>query len=557
MKMEVAMRWKALVLTLLSVLLVLAPRPARAFCGFYVSGGDTSLFNNATMVVMMRDGQRTVLAMQNNYQGPPSNFAMVVPVPVVLQQDNVKTLPREVFKHVDQLAAPRLVEYWEQDPCAPPPPPFGGAPLPMSAPRAAAHAAPADLGVTIEAQFTVGEYQIVILSARDSTGLDTWLKQENYKIPDGAEPVLRPYVQSGMKFFVAKIDVSKVKFDGNQAMLSPLRFHYDTDTFTLPIRLGLLNSGGTQDLIVHILAKGQRYEVSNYANVTIPTNLDVAERARGEFGPFYAALFDRTLEKNPRSVVTEYSWDAGSCDPCPTPALSFNELATLGADVLPSTPSSSAPPLPGNGPRPSPNRGALPRRVPMGWGGGFVLTRLHVRYGKESLGEDLVFRAAPPIQGGRESMGADGKLESGAKPAGMNNFQGRYAVRHPWSGPIACASPRRGVWGGPPPSETGYKPQSAMDLAFVPRGGIQLASFVQTPIPELGLPLPELPPPISNPPSPVDTSSPGTPPAPQGSAPPPSSNCAACTVGRSGPGGFGMPLALALFGAAFIRRRRS
>src|SRR3954471_19249043 len=97
-----------------------APRRAEAFCGFYVGGADAKLFNNATMVVLMRDGLRTVLAMQNNYQGPPKAFAMVVPVPVVLQKENVKTLPREVFDHIDQLAAPRLVEYWEQDPCAPP-----------------------------------------------------------------------------------------------------------------------------------------------------------------------------------------------------------------------------------------------------------------------------------------------------------------------------------------------------------------------------------------------------------------------------------------------------
>src|SRR5436305_15250673 len=84
------------------------------FCGFYVSGADGSLFNNATQVVLMRDGTRTVLSMQNNYQGPPQNFAMVVPVPVVLQKENVKTLPRGVFSHIDHLAAPRLVEYWEQ-----------------------------------------------------------------------------------------------------------------------------------------------------------------------------------------------------------------------------------------------------------------------------------------------------------------------------------------------------------------------------------------------------------------------------------------------------------
>src|SRR5688572_27736712 len=90
---------------------------ASAFCGFYVAGADAKLYNNATLVVLFRDGTKTVLSMQNNYQGPPQNFAMVVPVPVVLQKENVKTLPREVFGRVEQLTAPRLVEYWEQDPC--------------------------------------------------------------------------------------------------------------------------------------------------------------------------------------------------------------------------------------------------------------------------------------------------------------------------------------------------------------------------------------------------------------------------------------------------------
>ena len=96
---------------------------AAAFCGFYVAGADAKLFNNATQVVLMRDGTRTVLSMQNNYQGPPENFAMVVPVPVVLQKENVKTLPADIFARVDRLSAPRLVEYWEQDPCRPMYPP--------------------------------------------------------------------------------------------------------------------------------------------------------------------------------------------------------------------------------------------------------------------------------------------------------------------------------------------------------------------------------------------------------------------------------------------------
>ena len=320
----------------------------------------------------------------------------------------------------------------------------------------------ADLGVKIEAQFTVGEYQIVILSAKDSGGLDTWLHREGYNIPEGGEPYFRPYVASGSKFFVAKVDVTKVKMENGLAILSPLRFHYDSDEFKLPVRLGLINSSGTQDLIIHILGRG-RYEVANYPNVMIPTNLDVSEAASEKFGTFYTTLFDRTVEKNPKAVVTEYAWEPTSCDPCPGPAMNLGDLSTFGADVS-------------------------SRRDTANSGGQFVLTRLHLRYTKESLGEDIAFRSAPPIVGGREMTSADGKLEHGAVPSSYNNFQARYAIRHGWAGPIECKEPHRGVWGGKPGTNRydSPPPKAAQKLGLAPHVKTELASFVKQDIPEIG-----------------------------------------------------------------------
>jgi uncharacterized protein (TIGR03382 family) len=579
-------------------MLAFAPA-AQAFCGFYVSGADNKLFADATQVVLMREGMRTVLSMQNDYKGPPEKFALVIPVPVVLAKENVKVLPAAVFDKVDKLGAPRLVEYWEQDPC--PPEGLGlsglgeggggfGSGIGLGGVGTLGHGA--GLGVKVEAKFDVGEYEVVVLSAKDASGLDTWLKQEKYAIPDGAEPFFKPYIASGMKFFVAKVDVSKVKFEDGRATLSPLRFHYDSDKFTLPVRLGLINSAGKQDLIVNIVAKGQRYEAANYPNVFIPTNLDVAEGAKGQFGAFYASLFDKVQGKTPNAVVTEYSWDAGTCDPCPGPTLDGNDLATLGADVLPngtdglsagsSGPSSSVrqgtvtvqgklppevvqrivrqqwgrfrlcydnglktnPTLAGsfevkatidetgavskagvgtgtmtdgvvracvvrafkqaNFPKPeggtvdvsygfnfSPN-GPAPQRLgglggmgAMGFATPYVLTRLHVRYDRASMGEDLVFRAAPPVVGGREVRN-NKTIEQGAVPSSINNFQGRYAIRHPWTGPMTCKEPRRGVWGPPPQGTPQPTPMPAQKLAFVRRDA-PLGSFLTSALPELAV----------------------------------------------------------------------
>jgi MYXO-CTERM domain-containing protein len=118
---------------------------------------------------------------------------------------------------------------------------------------------------------------------------------------------------------------------------------------------------------------------------------------------------------------------------------------------------------------------------------GFVLTRLHARYDKNSVKNDLVFKEAPAIVGGRERRGADGKLENGSSKASRNNFQARYAIRHEWTGPIECKNPVRGRWGGPPSQGGGPKLEPALNLAFAPRGKLKLARMVRQSVPEVGV----------------------------------------------------------------------
>jgi hypothetical protein len=450
---------------------VALPAAAHAFCGFYVSGSSEQLTNKATRVAMMRDGTRTVLSMSNDYDGPAQDFAMVVPVPVVLQQENVRTLPHDIFTHLEALTAPRLVEYWEQDPCRFQPPPgamaYGGAfPLP---PPPSVHMPAPSRGVRIEAQFTVGEYEVVVLSATQSTGLELWLRENRYNIPAGAAAYLAPYVREQWKFFVARVDIERAqRRAGGGARLSPLRFHYDAPDFRLPVRLGLLNATGAQDLLVYILHPGSRFEVANYRNAFIPTNLDVAESARGTFGELYARLFDYTLDQaGGRAVVTEYAWSTSSCDPCPTPPLDPSDLTILGADVLRQG-------------RPGVDRSNSVYNM--------TVTRLHTRYDRATLTEDLIFREAAPVLGGREWYTDDrGLPEQGARTSRFdgNQFQARYAIRHPWTGPVTCSYPRRGVWGGPTNGSAAPPPDAARDLAEVPRGRVELARAIRSPIPPI------------------------------------------------------------------------
>ena len=226
---------------------------------------------------------KTVISLMNDYQGEPSEFALVVPVPVVLQKGQVHIGDRELFQKIDAYSSPRLVEYYDPDPCQMMMRDRWRAARsrwrPVLAPAAPSPAEAKALGVTVEAEYTVGEYDIVILSAKESSGLETWLQQNGYKIPLGADRALEPYIRSDMKFFVAKVNLTEHKRTG-LTYLRPLQFAFESPKFMLPIRLGMINSQGPQDLVVYMLTQNGRVETTNYRTVKLPTGMDIPEYVR-------------------------------------------------------------------------------------------------------------------------------------------------------------------------------------------------------------------------------------------------------------------------------------
>ena len=102
----------------LAAALLACATQAQAFCGFYVGKADAGLFNEASQVILVRDGHRTVISMLNDYKGELDEFALVVPVPEVLQRGQINVGDRRIFERIDGFSAPRLAEYHDDDPCA-------------------------------------------------------------------------------------------------------------------------------------------------------------------------------------------------------------------------------------------------------------------------------------------------------------------------------------------------------------------------------------------------------------------------------------------------------
>ena len=240
-------------------------------------------------------------------------------------------------------------------------------------------------------------------------------------MPDGAEPALAGYLAAGMKFFLARVnleDQSKLGF----SYLRPLQLAFESGDFMLPIRLGMLNAAGPQELFVFLLTRQGRVEAANYRTLAMPTDVEVPLFVESGFGPFYTAMFDAAVAReNMQAVFLEYAWDMSWCDPCAADPLAFDELRELGAfwilDQL----------------QPQPRSVVSPE---------VFVTRLHLRYDDAHFTDDLHFRES----------------------SDRSNFQGRYVLRHPWRGEARCEAARDYLRGLPKQFE-----QQAQNLARLTR----------------------------------------------------------------------------------------
>jgi hypothetical protein len=162
----------------------------------------------------------------------------------------------------------------------------------------------------------------------------------------------------------------------------------------LPIRLGMVNAEGAQDLLIYVLTPSGQVEVTNYRTVQVPSNLDLPVFVKDEFADMYRAMFDTAYIREGRNVAfMEYAWDMSWCDPCAANPLTTEELRQAGVFWASTS-----------------TRGASE----------VFITRLHVRYTRDKFPEDLAFKATNNRQ----------------------NFQGRYVLRHPFTGEATCPAGR-------------------------------------------------------------------------------------------------------------------
>lgn len=380
-KVKIKQKHLYLFLTIFIGILSLNTRNVLAFCGFFVAKVDAEMFNNRSEVAIAHQGDRTTYSLAFDYKGDPEEFALVLPVPVVLKKEDVRVIPDNLFQRLNDFTAPRLVRYDASQQFRRNGPVLTDNALPESAP------------VRVIERFSVGEYDVVILSATESNALESWLRENQYQLPGGSARYLQPYIDKNLFFFVVKVYLEAQQRLGFKD-LRPLQFTVaNADNIMLPFQLGKINSEGTQSIIVYFLSMYGRAEASNYTNVMIPSNFAVPQEIEPRFGEFYKDLLASTIKATGReTVVTEYAWDTASCDPCSSEPLNPEELKELGIS-----------------------------------GDRAFITRLHLQYAKDTYNRDLEFR----ITGDRRTHQGRYILTPKTALVGENNSE-NVEVRAPY-----------------------------------------------------------------------------------------------------------------------------
>ena len=194
----------------------------------------------------------------------------------------------------------------------------------------------------------------------------------------------------------------------------------------LPIRLGMVNADGPQELFVYALTRKGRVETTNYRTVKLPSDVDiptyVKERLRALLQGDVRAARCRTREH--ARGVPRVRVGHGLVRPVRRrPAV--DRRAAQARRVLA-----------GRRATPTPIGGLSGRGRPRGPQNVFV-TRLHVRYDGAHFPEDLVFQ------------------ETGDR----TNFQGRYVLRHAWTGGERARKPTPTAASWHPPGEGSPDPR--------------------------------------------------------------------------------------------------
>ncbi len=172
--------------------------------------GDTAS-SAAQKAILIQEGADEVLLLRTTYAGPTSEFAWIVPVPVIPTEvfEAEEAFLDEVFRHTDPRVVVHIADMWAQQPRS-----RYGDMRGVAAGEDNALGGPART-VAVHERREMGDYDVAVLSATGEGALLEWLKTNGFAVGDAVRGAFEPYIASecsfvAVRFLTAAADAAPV-----------------------------------------------------------------------------------------------------------------------------------------------------------------------------------------------------------------------------------------------------------------------------------------------------------------------------------------------------------
>lgn len=267
-----------------------APRESE-YLQFAVAAGDSTEDHESGAL------PHVTYVLGSRYQGDPSEFAWVIPVPttptgVIAHEDG------SIFTDLDEATKPIFLRSFGVGR------PGGGCGCAAGGGMGVLQ----DNGVAVEASGQAGVFEWAALTSTGSDALLTWLEANGYSVPAEAEDVLDSYIQQGRHFLALRIaEPEQILETGDGRIeIPPIQFTCQTSERYYPMAISQVSAAETTEIRIYVIAE-HRAAAANVANVLIDPRA-VSQSPGTESGTNYEALVTQaTAQHGGRALVTEYA----------------------------------------------------------------------------------------------------------------------------------------------------------------------------------------------------------------------------------------------------------
>ncbi len=232
--------------------------------------------------IIIHDGQKETLIVQVKYSGNIRDFAWVVPLASLPDENSIQIESDSIFSLLHDLTQPKVYRINRSK--------YGRGDGVMKDGEEIEEINSAQ--VQVWQNLAVGPYDVKIISGTSTQALRDWLHNNGYKYSPTADAILEYYIQKGCYFMATRVNMESQSMSKNsifQAGLPALKVSFPVEKPVFPLRISEISSAPENEIEIYV--------ISNHRMISDNYNTYAMDRSEVET-LIKAQLNDYESEKN-------------------------------------------------------------------------------------------------------------------------------------------------------------------------------------------------------------------------------------------------------------------